>query len=217
MTEELNKHIEAMRSWIEKRGNIPKQLPGLSVEERKQLQTVNKAIKQLNRLGVSVPDDLRRLKLQLSAKDVSGLANTEVEIRLAELEALIEQLRKLLKATRSIRDRLKTTGRTGGTKKHYGIKLLDLLQCGQLSTEDKLELQWLKEGSTYEGKVNPDGTVMAKTPDGWKQYDSLSTAGSQIAGRSLNGWSHWRRINSDGSRTPLKKIRSLYMNKEANQ
>ena len=217
MNKEISEHLQALNRWIEQQGNIPKQLPGLSVEERKQLQTVNKAIKQLNRLGVSVPDDLRRLKLQLSAKDVSGPVNTEVETRLAELKALIEQLRKLMKATRSIRGRLKTTGRIGGTKKHYGIGLLDLLQCGQLSTEDKLELQWLKEGSTYEGKVNPDGTMMAKTPDGWKQYDSLSTAGSEIAGRSLNGWSHWRRINSDGSRTPLKKIRSLYMNKEANQ
>jgi len=217
MTEELNKHIEAMRRWLEKLDNIPTQLPGLSVEERKQLQTVNKAVEQLNRLGVSVPDDLRRLKLQLSAKDVSDPANIEFQTRLSDLETLIEQLRKMLKAARSIRGRLKTTGRTGGTKKHYGITLLDLLQGGQLSTEDKLELQWHKEGPTYEGKVSPDGTVMAKAPDGWKQYNALSTAASQIAGRSLNGWTHWRRINDDGSRTPLAKIRSFSIIKETNQ
>jgi hypothetical protein len=172
---------------------------------------------QLTRQGVSVPEDIRTLKLRLSTKDVSGVEKHEVEERIREVEVFIEQLRKLSQAARSLRNKLKNTGRTGGTKKHYGVTLLELIQSGHLTTQDKLELQWLKDGPTYEGKVLPDGTVMAKTARGWKKYDSLSAAADQIAGRSLNGWEHWLRINSDGSRTSLKEIRSHYLGEGTNK
>jgi hypothetical protein len=217
MTKERNEHLQALHRWIEKQANIPTLEPGLSAEERKQLQAVNKAIMQLTRLGVSVPEDIRNLKLRLSTKDVSDVENHEVEERIREVEVLIEKLRKLLQAARSLRNRLKNTGQTGDTKKHYGVTLLELIQSGHLTTEDKLELQWLKDGPTYEGKVLPDGTVMAKTSSGWKKYDSLSTAAGQISGRSLNGWEHWLRIDSDGSRTSLKEIRSHYLGEGTNK
>jgi DNA-binding ferritin-like protein len=213
MMQELNEHLEALRRWIDRQGDIPTLALVLSADERKQLQAVNKTIVQLTRLGVSVPEDLRNLKLRLSTKDASDTANRDVEEGIEKVEALIEQLRKLLQAARSLRDRLKATGQTAGTKKHYGVTLLELLQSGHLSTEDRLELQWLKDGPTYEGKVQPDGSVMAKTLTGWKHYASLSAAADDIAERSLNGWEHWRRINSDGSRTSLKEIRSRFMSK----
>lgn len=187
------------------------------MEERKQLQAVNKTIAQLTRHGVSVPEDLRNLKLRLSAKDAPSAANREVEGQIMEIEALIEQLRKLVQAARWLRNRLKGPHQISGTKRHYGVTLLELIQSGHLSTEDRLQLQWLKNGPKFEGKIRPDGYVMAKTPNGWRQYDSLSTAADDIAKRSLNGWEHWRRINSDSSRTPLKEIRSQYMSERANQ
>lgn len=211
MNREISEHLQALRRWIEQQGHIQKLASGLSVEERKQLQAVNKAVEQLSRSGVPVPEDLRSLKLKFSAKDVSCSENREIKIRLNEVEALIEQLGKIQKAARSIRDRLKATDQPGGPKKHYGITLLDLLQDGLISADDRLELKWLKNGPIYEGKVKPDGTVMTKGPDGWKQYASLSTAASKITGRSLNGWERWRRVNSDGTSTALEKIRERYM------
>jgi len=216
MNKEISEHLQALNRWIEQQGYIPKRLLGcLSVEERKQLQAVNKAVEQLRRSGVPVPEDLLSLKLKLSAKDASGSENRETEIRLKKVERLTEELGKILKAARSLRDRLKVTGQTGGSKKHYGITLLGLLQDRLISTEDRFILQWLKDGPTHEGKVKPDGTVMAKGAGGWKPYASLSTAASEIAGRSLNGWKHWHRINSDGTSTALEEIRRLYMNEGA--
>ena len=74
--------------------------------------------------------------------------------------------------------------------------MLDLFKARVLSTDDRLELQWLKDGPVLKGKVKADGTVMVKTPDGWQSYASLSTAASRVAGRSLDGWKHWRRVNA---------------------
>lgn len=213
MSKELDQHLTYLARWIEQQGDFPTPEPELSAEERKQLLAVNKAIEQLTRLGVSVPDDLRKLKLRLSTKGGSGTENREVEERTAKVEAFIEQLRKVLRAARSLRDRLKATGQAPGTKKHYGITMLELIQSGDLSAEDGLELQWLKEGPVFEGKIQQDGSVMVRTEAGWKRYDALSTAASQIADRSLNGWDHWRRINRDGSRTTLKEIRARYLKK----
>ena len=212
MSEEVKVHLDALHRWIERNGDIPTPDPGLSAEERKQLHAVNRTIQQLTGLGVGIPDDLRSLKLRLSAKDSTSPANTEIENRLLTVEVLVENLRELIQAARSLRDRLKTTGQDHGTKKHYGVSLGDLLRGGHVSTADKLELQWKKDGPVYEGKLCDNGLVMAKTETGWKQFDSLSTAATSIAGRALNGWDHWRRINPDSSRTALTDIRAKFMN-----
>jgi len=212
MAEELQKHIEALRGWIERQAeDVPAPDPGLTSEERKQLQTVNKSIEQLTKLRVSIPDDLRKLKLRLSARESFSTGSDGVEERAAEVEGLLEQLRELTQAARALRDQLKSTTQSTGTKKHYGVTLSELIQSGHLSTDDKLELQWVKEGEIYEGKVRADGTVAAKGPSGWKQYDTLSAAAADIGGRALNGWDHWRRVNRDGSLTTLKVIRDKYL------
>ena len=215
MPDEIREHIKALDRWLEQLGRGPKPPAGLSAEERKQLQAVNKAVEQLQRNGVPVPEDSRSLKLKLSAKDVTGSDNRETESRLQKVEILIQALGKTIKTARAVRNRLKSTGQVGGTKKHYGIALLDLLQAGLLSTDDRLELQWLKDGPVLKGKIKADGTVIVETPDGWQPYTSLSTAASRVAGRSLNGWKHWRRVNNDGTATALEDIRALYINEEA--
>ena len=215
MPAELSEHVHALNRWLEQQGRIPNQQSYLSVEEQKQLQAVNKAVEQLRRSGVPVPEDLRSLKLKLSANDASGSESRETEVRLKKVERLIEELRKTLKTARTIRAKLKSTGQTGGAKKYYGITLLDLLRAGLLSVDDRFELQWLKDGPVLEGKVKPDGTIMVKTSGKWKLYASLSTAASSVAERSLNGWKHWRRFNNDGTSTALEDIRALYLNEEA--
>jgi len=82
LPDEIQKHISALDQWLEEIGRMPKRRSGLSAEERKQLQTVNKAVEQLQRAGVSVPEDLRRLKLKLSARDASDTHGRGVEDRL---------------------------------------------------------------------------------------------------------------------------------------
>lgn len=215
LPEDIGEHIKALDRWLEQLGKMPKPPAGLSAEEQKQLQAVNKAVEQLQRTGVPVPEDLRGLKLKLSARDVAGFQDQEVEVRLKTVGKVIHALGKTIKMARAVRDRLKSTGQVGGSKKYYGIALPDLLRAGALSTDDRLELQWLKDGPVLKGKVKADGTVMAKTPDGWQSYASLSTAASRVAGRSLNGWKHWRRINHDGTTIALEDIRARYLTEEA--
>ena len=57
--------------------------------------------------------------------------------------------------------------------------------------------------------------VHIQTPDGWQSCAFLSTAASRVAGRSLNGWKHWRRVNHDGTTTALEDIRARYLTEEA--
>ncbi|MDY0039681.1 MAG: DUF4357 domain-containing protein [Desulforhabdus sp.] len=216
MTDDISDLFNALNQWLEQQSRISKKPTGLSTEERKQLQAVNKAVEQLRRSGVPVPEDLRSLKLKLSAQDSSSPDNIENDIRLGKVERLIEDLGKTLKTARLIRDKLKSVGQVGGgPKKYYGIALLDLLQAGLLSVDDRCELQWLKDGPVLEGRIQPDGTIMVKESGKWQPFASLSTAASGVAGRSLNGWKHWRRVNNDGTCTPLEEVRAMYMNEEA--
>jgi hypothetical protein len=216
MTDDLNDHFKALNQWLEQQSRVSKKPSGLSAEERKQLQAVDKAVEQLRRSGVPVPEDLRSLKLKLSAQDTSSPDNRENDTRILKVERLIEELGKTLKTARIIRDKLKSAGQVGGgPKKFYGIALLDLLQAGLLSVDDRFELQWHKEGPLFEGRIEPDGTIMVKASGKWQPFSSLSTAASGVAGKSLNGWKHWRRVNTDGTCTSLEKIRAMYMNGEA--
>ncbi|MBK6419339.1 MAG: hypothetical protein IPF79_09150 [Ignavibacteria bacterium] len=175
---------------------------------------MNKAVEQLTKLGVEIPSDLRSLKLRLSANDVASVSNPQITMHLTGVESLIDGLRELSQAARALREKLKTGAIVSGAKKHYGVALEELLDAGLLSTDDRLELQWTRGSGVFEGKVLGDGTVSAKSAGGWKQYDSLSTAASEIAGRPLNGWDCWRRTNADGKRTSLKEIRAEYLNQE---
>jgi hypothetical protein len=215
LPDEIGNHIKALDEWLDQLGRMPRPPAGLSTEERKQLQAVNKAVDQLQRTGVPVPEDLRGLKLKLSARDIAGSDDQEVEVRLKAVEKLIHALVKTIKTARSVKDRLKSTGQVGATKKYYGIALLDLLKARVISTDDPIELQWLKDGPVLKGKVKADGTVMVKTPDGWQSFASLSTAASRVAGRSLNGWKHWRRVGPDGTVSALEAIRDRYLKEEA--
>ena len=173
---------------------------------------MNKAIEQLSKLGVEIPSDLRSLKLRLSANDVAATPDPQITKHLAAVENLIATLRELSQIARVIREKLKSGTSVTGTKRHFGVTLEELLDAGFLSTDDRLELQWSRDGGTYEGKLGSDGLISAKSGQGWKQYDTLSAAAVEIGGRALNGWDHWRRINADGSRTTLKEIRAEYLN-----
>jgi len=212
MTEELKQQFNAISEWISaQEDSIPVSQSGLTPDEKKQLQAVNRSIQQLSNSGISVPDELRKVKLTLSARDRETGNEGEIESRIEAVEEVIQSLATLTRSARGVRDKLKSNNQGGGTKKHYGVSLLDLLQSGKISTDDELQLQWRKTGPSYEGKLRDDGSVSAKTDAGWRQFESLSTAASTIGGRPLNGWEHWRRVNRDGSLISLKEIRSQYM------
>ena len=212
MDEDVKSHLAAIEEWLARHRTNTGPVHGLSSDERKQLQAVEKSVQQLSGLGVPIPDELRQLKLQLSAKDTVRPAATGVRERTAEVGEIVGALSKLARNAKALHNSLKTPGKAPVSKQRYEVTLEELIQNGHLSPDDKLELSWQKAGPVFEGKVRADGTLMAGTPSGWKAFDSLSSAATAIGECSLNGWLHWRRINADGSRTTLKDVRARYLN-----
>jgi len=212
MDEDIKSHLAAIEEWLARHRTSTRPVHGLSSDERKQLQAVEKSIQQLSASGVSIPDELRQLKLQLSAKDVIRPVTASTRERAAEVSEIVGALSKLTQTARAVHNSLKTPGKSPVSKQRFEVSLGELIAHGHLAPDDRLEFSWQKAGPVFEGKVRADGTLMAKTPAGWKPFESLSAAATAIGECSLNGWLHWRRINDDGSRTTLKDVRARYLN-----
>ena len=204
-------HLAGIAQWLAGHSANTRLAQGLSGDERKQLHAVNKSIQQLSGLGVAIPDELRLLKLHLSARDVASPLGGPPE-RIADVAELVSALGKLAQTAKTLHNQLMTPGKEPVARQRYDATLAQLIQSGYLSTDDRLEFSWQKDGPVFEGKVLAGGELTAKTPSGWKQFDSLSAAADAIGERSLNGWLHWRRVNADGSRTSLKEIRARFLN-----
>lgn len=213
MDNQLKDHLVAIENWLASQRINARQTQGLSSDERKQLTAVNKSIQQLTTLGVAIPDELRQLKLQLSAKDSTHPIIQEKPVQVSEIAELIITLSDLTRKAKVLQNQRSTSSRPSIVRQQFEVTLQELIEGGFLSPDDKLELSWKKNGPVFEGKVLAAGEVMAKTQNGWKRFKSLSMAASTISGRSLNGWLHWRRINTNGSRTTLMDIRAKYLNK----
>jgi hypothetical protein len=211
MNDDLKTHFEAIHKWIEHQRDLPSPAPTFSPDERKQLHAVDRTISQLTKLGVSIPDDLRKLKLDLSAKDGSAGAAQEMRERAGDVRSLISELRSLLRGARGLRKQVKVAERDSGGRKVYGITVHELIENGYLSTTDKLELRWLKGGPAYPGKLHEDGAVAVKVDSAWKKYDTPSAAATDVAGRAINGWAKWRVIQADGTKVSLEEIRTRYI------
>lgn len=211
MRPEVRESLDVIRNWLVTTKETISHEPHMTNDEKKQLQAVNRSIEQLQKLGVSIPDDLRKLKLQLTSRDSSASSNQKIESTLETLEELIESLRDLKDEAKRIRHSLKPGHKGSGTKTHFGVRLVELMEAGLLTIESRLELQWRKDGDIYEGKLRPDGRIAVRTTAGWEEYDSLSTAASQISGRSQNGWEKWCLVESNGRHVPLIHIRDRYI------
>ena len=209
MTDKIQSHINSIQEWLDRVDQAtPPAMKGLSPAEKQQLQTVNRAIEQLSNLGVTIPSELRSLKLSLSAKDVVPASNAQ---HITDVEALIERLQELLQTSKTLHIKLKPEAKEAGNKKQFGVTVKQLLDSGFVSTEDRLEHKGLS--GVYEARVLRDGSISAKTDQRWKTFDSLSSAASELIGRKeKNAWGFWRRINPDGTSVSLATIRDEYLN-----
>jgi hypothetical protein len=179
----------------------------LSSDEKKQLAAVSRSIELLQKQGVAVPDELRRIKLDLSAKDTGRSDNDSI---LGDLETLIPELDQLKKQARAIISQFKSIKAPGGPKKNFNVGLEDLIEYGYIALDSRLELQWRKNGEVYEGRVREDGSIIVRTRAGEKLYKSPSAAASELSGISQNGWKHWY-VVINGRRTSLEEVRKRYL------
>ncbi len=216
---ELHQHLEALHEWLSEQRNYPVSPPQLTPEERQRFKKLKEAVELHSKIGIAPTGELLEQLRQLEERakipsDPLGQAS-----RKEQLDGLIEQLRYLLQTAQALRKEWQGASRqresgAGASKKHYGISLLELLQAGFLTPEDRLALQWRKNGPVYRGKLNQDGRITVKIEEGWRTFDSLSAAALDIGGRPYNGWWHWFRINPDGSRTRLWEIREEFLQQQ---
>lgn len=194
---------------------ISTQSTNISKEEKKLLLATNKAIQQLEKLGVPIPDELQAQQLKLSILETPPIQASEQGVSLESIDSVVSSLHALLSKAKSIRLKLSARKRVNktsfGPKQHFGVSLHDLLENGVINTEAKLELQWRRNGEIVEGKVLKNGHIEVHTNSGWKEYKSISTAATEIAGCALNGWKHWKIIDSDGNRASLESVRDRYL------
>ena len=209
MDKKIQEHLDAIDRWISEQEADVSRVEVLTSEERKQLSAVNKSIQQLTALGVSIPDELRQIKLTLSAKDVSSTRSAEHD----QVKELIGELGRLISAAKAVLNDTKQKSKTYTHKRgrNSEVSLATLIEKGYFSIHDRMELCWKKSGPVYEGTCNPDGSVIVNTPSGPKSFETLSSAAMKLSNNSLNGWLCWWRINPDGSRTSMKEIRSRYL------
>lgn len=214
MDPKLTQHLESIRHWLDEVEAIP--LPedrpsGLSSQEKQELRRIEGLIDQLKSHGVAlIPAELVDKQSELAARDVPAPEPSDATKFLPTLEELCGRLAELAKKARILRNQIRSRTANNGPRAYYDVEPLDLLNAGYLSTNDHLELQWSNTSGVHEGRLESDGRIRANTQDGWKAFPSLSSAAQYISGRPQNGWEHWRRINEDGTRTPLKKIREQY-------
>ncbi len=214
MTPPLSDHLNAITNWLKEAEAIPLPEPqpqGLTAQERQELKKVERAMAQLTELRIPIPEEMTVKHKELAERAVPERPEPEAALMLPELESLCDDLSDISKRARTLRDRVRATSAPNGPRRHYPVSPFDLLEADLLSTEDRLELQWSRESDVYEGRLEADGSIRANTHDGWMQFRSLSTAAQHISGRPQNGWQHWRRVNDDGSRTPLEDIRDQYL------
>lgn len=214
MDQRLTEHLEAIRRWLDEVEAFPlpeDRLSSLSAQEKQELRRIEGLIDQLKSHGVTlIPAELVDKKCELAARDVPAPAPSDATKFLTTLEEVCGKLGELAKKARVLRNQIRSRTVKNGPRAYYDIEPLDLLNAGYLSTNDRLELQWSNSSGVHEGRLESDGRIRANTQDGWKAFPSLSSAAQYISGRAQNGWEHWRRINEDGTRTSLKKIREQY-------
>lgn len=214
MNPQLTGNLDAIRRWLDEVEAIP--LPedrpsGLSSQEKQELRRIEGLIDQLKSHGVAlIPAELVDKKCELAARDVPLSAPSDAVKFLPALEELCGKLGEIAKKARILRNQIRSRTANTGPRAYYDVQPLDLLKAGYLSTDDRLELWWSNSSGVFEGRFESDGRIRANTQDGWKAFDSLSSAAQYISGGSKNGWEHWRRVNDDGTHTKLKDIREQY-------
>ncbi len=171
--------------------------------KREQLRAICVSVRQLERRNVAVPDDLRRIKTDLT----SSLAVVEEAEQIKELlrKQLLDLL-ELLGGSSNRRRRRRTPGRGR-------VTLADLMEAGVLEDGVKIVHRAKRSGENFFAQIRKPGVVEINE-DGTKQiFSNPSAAGKFFAGRNADGWRYWSVIEDNGDEVPLKVYRSRFLKK----
>ena len=195
--------VELTDHLLELASAVNEVLSGPETEaKREQLKAVCSSIRQLEKKGVPVPDDLRRIKADLTA--ALGTVDQAEEVSTFLGKRLLDVLDLLGVSVAA------DGGRRRGRGKGKRVSLADLLEAGVLRDGMRVVHRAKRSGHVHHGYVRSPG-VIEMTVAGTKQrFDTPSGAGEAVTGRSTDGWMYWAIEGDDGNDVPLKFCRDRF-------
>ncbi len=173
--------------------------------KREQLRAICSSIRQLEKRDVPVPDDLRRIKTDLTASlAVVDEAQVVKDLLQKQLLDVLEMLGISVGSS---------SGSRSGDRRR--VTLADLMQAGVLQDGTRIVHRTKRSGHVNHGYIRSPGVVELTIDGAKKKFDTPSAAGQAFTGGSTDGWVYWAVVSDNGEDVPLKNYRERFL-KEAN-
>ena len=175
--------------------------------KRKQLRAICESIGRLQRSGVPVPDDFRRIKTDLTG--CVAVAEQADELKSRLIAKLTEALRKL-RAQPLSGNADRRPPRGAGEGRTRRVSVADLIEAGLIKDGARIVHRGKrgKNPPTFFGVLRSPGQIELEA-DGRKQvFNNPSAAAVAFIGGTCNGWDWWFAILDDGREVPLSLLRS---------
>jgi len=167
-----------------------------------QLIVICASIRQLEERAVPVPDELRRIKLDLTG----SLAVVE------EIKAILRK--KLLDAFDLLNIPTVSNGGAPSANRKR-VALSDLLDSGVLRDGMQVVHRAGRTGQEHHGYIRSPGVIEVTVKGKQQRFGSPSAAGVATSGRTTDGWGYWSVVGDNGDDVLLKIYRDRFL-KRAN-
>ena len=158
-------------------------------EKSKQLTEVEKTISNLERANITIPEELRKLKLSLY--QVVHQYNDFIKLKANYENLLKDNYHKISSRNISPQPSIKSKGGNGKsrTRKFINITQKDLLDENIIPAGLKIYKNY--KGTYYSAKILNNGAIELVQNGKTYRFTSLSTAAEHITKGSINGWDWW--------------------------
>ncbi len=168
--------------------------------KREQLRAICSSIRQLEKRDVPVPDDLRRIKTDLTG--ALATVDTALEVKTLLRKQLVDVLEMLGTPVGG-----NTIPRSGDRKR---VTLADLMQANLLQDGIRIVHRAKRTGQAHHGYIRSPGLIELTVEGSKQKFDTPSAAGRAVNDTSTDGWVFWSAITDNGDEVPLAKYRERF-------
>jgi Restriction Enzyme Adenine Methylase Associated len=156
---------------------------GNKADKQAQLDVVIKMANKLDKIDTELPPEIRNLKFKLIQEIDQYKEAEKLNIELQNTLAPFVNFRA------AKRKKNKTSNSSSGPKKHFGIKVIDLIENQLIQPNTKIVKT--VNGQDYEALITPNGKIKLEHNGNTTIHNSLSLAAKEIMERPINGWTWW--------------------------
>jgi len=172
LLEDINSQLAP---WLKNSSKTDKQV---------QLDAVVKLSEKFDKIDTDLPNEIRSLKFKLIQ---------EID-KFKEAEKLNQELTNVLSPFFKQKNFKSVTPKSSNSapvtnKKHFGIKVIDLLQNNIIQPNTKIYKKL--NNQHYEALILANGTIKLVHNNNTTFHKSLSLAAREIVERPINGWTWW--------------------------